>query len=341
LRPTGGVIKTIVLITFQGGRIVGESLKSVEEIDARLVGEIQPPEPIKKYTASKRWFLQDANWSPDFPTSAQRVAWFIENSLDEEIAGVVAMDTDLFEKLKSSKLFVEMLIQALEEGKIKFWFADAVLTAVFQEAGLAGSIRSLVCPKIDGVSCIKDFLFPVEANLSLNQVNKFLLRDYSLDIVYQNEVLLHKLIITYKNDSKAGIWPGGDYKNYLRVLVPQEATNPSAVFVSKDGSKTLDIDEEVEKDKKSLGVLVNVPAGERVQAVLSWELPTAGGKRLLLYWQKQPGTGKENAWIKISLPDSYTVSSMPSPTLTSGNVLGYNSVLDQDLFINLIWQQNQ
>jgi hypothetical protein len=44
--------------------------------------EVEPPEEIKKYL-NDRWYMRDANWSPDWPTSAQKIEWFYhrENEL--------------------------------------------------------------------------------------------------------------------------------------------------------------------------------------------------------------------------------------------------------------------
>ena len=93
LRPTGGFISGAGQLTLGGGRIAGLSF-----LDASLVDDFQhkpypePPDPLFRYMGSELWLFRDANWSPDFPTSARRAADSYEYGQGVPVDGVVALD---------------------------------------------------------------------------------------------------------------------------------------------------------------------------------------------------------------------------------------------------------
>ena len=103
LRPTGGYTGSYGIIAFDKGRITEATFKDIYQLDLpwdypfitapqalqdNLLGETQP------------WQLADANWSPDFPTSAQDAIRLYENeSGDTKIDGVFALTTYTIDEL--------------------------------------------------------------------------------------------------------------------------------------------------------------------------------------------------------------------------------------------------
>ncbi len=75
LRPTGGFIGTYGLINIKDGKPGNIITEDVYHLDMPCVGKLTttPPDPIKKYMGVEYWWLRDANFSPDFPTSAKQV----------------------------------------------------------------------------------------------------------------------------------------------------------------------------------------------------------------------------------------------------------------------------
>jgi hypothetical protein len=75
LRPTGGFISVAGRIIVSAGQII-----SLTMIDGGLVDDYLhkpydfPPEPLYTVMGAELWLFRDANWSPDFPTSAQQSA---------------------------------------------------------------------------------------------------------------------------------------------------------------------------------------------------------------------------------------------------------------------------
>lgn len=95
LRPTGGFIGSFALVTFDGGRLAEINAFDVYSADGQLKGHVEPPAPIKKYLGEANWFLRDSNWDPDFPTSAERVEWFLDKEIDKKVDGVFALDLEV------------------------------------------------------------------------------------------------------------------------------------------------------------------------------------------------------------------------------------------------------
>lgn len=84
LRPTGGFLGTYGILEIANGEITRFDTHDIYHLDmpARDILNIEPPGPIKKYLVPK-WFMRDANWSPDWPTAAKQIDWFYkkENAL--------------------------------------------------------------------------------------------------------------------------------------------------------------------------------------------------------------------------------------------------------------------
>ena len=75
LRPTGGFIGTYGLVNIKDGKTTSITTEDVYHLDMPCIGKLTltPPDPIKKYMKVDYWWLRDANFSPDFPTSAKQV----------------------------------------------------------------------------------------------------------------------------------------------------------------------------------------------------------------------------------------------------------------------------
>ena len=86
LRPTGGFIGTYGIMKVDSGDITEFATHDIYHLDMPIKDKLQiaPPEPLKKYLGVDNWYLRDANWSPDWPTSAKKIDWFyqIENKLN-------------------------------------------------------------------------------------------------------------------------------------------------------------------------------------------------------------------------------------------------------------------
>lgn len=79
LRPTGGFIGSFGVVTVDKGKIAQFDFYDTTVFDYKgnlPGGTVKSPWPIKKYLDAPYWGMRDANWSPDFPTSAQKIVKF-------------------------------------------------------------------------------------------------------------------------------------------------------------------------------------------------------------------------------------------------------------------------
>ncbi|TSC88751.1 MAG: hypothetical protein G01um10145_777 [Microgenomates group bacterium Gr01-1014_5] len=108
LTPGGGKIHSFGLVTFDKGRIINLEVMGANVADGQLKGQIDPPEPLKKYTDLTDWNLSSSGWSADFPTSAARAAWFIEKELEQKVDGVIAYDLEFVKTLLAGNRDIEL-----------------------------------------------------------------------------------------------------------------------------------------------------------------------------------------------------------------------------------------
>jgi len=97
LRATGGFIGTYGLMTLDKGAIKDLLIEGIYNIDGQLREKIIPPRPIQKISTA--WSMHDANWFADFPTSAEKVAWFYEKTGGPTIDGVISLTPTVIERL--------------------------------------------------------------------------------------------------------------------------------------------------------------------------------------------------------------------------------------------------
>ena len=103
LRPTGGFIGSFGIIVFDKGRITERRFQDVFLLDLPWTYPfVTPPQELADYLLGDKqpWQLADANWSPDFPTSAQdAIRLYTNESGDAKIDGVLAITTYTIDEL--------------------------------------------------------------------------------------------------------------------------------------------------------------------------------------------------------------------------------------------------
>ncbi|MBU0722184.1 DUF4012 domain-containing protein [Patescibacteria group bacterium] len=99
LRASGGFIGSFALIDFSKGKIKNLEVPGGGSYDteAGFLKKIKAPEPLSLVNSC--WHFWDANWWPDWPTSARKLAWFYENSDGSTVDGVLSFTSTVMEKL--------------------------------------------------------------------------------------------------------------------------------------------------------------------------------------------------------------------------------------------------
>jgi hypothetical protein len=128
LRPTGGFISAVGLITLDRGKLSLSNFSDSYAVDNPDVKPEAPPQPLAHYMQAGYFLLRDANWWPDFPTSAQKIAGLYQLHQGRAVDNVLALDSRtvayLFEALGPLDIpsYNERLTAQNFEERLRFYY---------------------------------------------------------------------------------------------------------------------------------------------------------------------------------------------------------------------------
>ena len=103
IRPTGGFIGSYGIVTIDRGRITERNFEDTSPVDYPWdYPRIEPPQALADYLLGPEqpWQFADANWSPDYPTSASDALRLYTNQTgDDRFDGVLAITTYTIDEL--------------------------------------------------------------------------------------------------------------------------------------------------------------------------------------------------------------------------------------------------
>jgi hypothetical protein len=106
LRPGGGFVGTVGRMSVHNATVQSLITKDAYHVDqpSEAFLNIEPPAPLTDYLGLTRWFMRDANWSPDFKHAAELVTHFYERETSggeavEEINNVIGFTPTFASKL--------------------------------------------------------------------------------------------------------------------------------------------------------------------------------------------------------------------------------------------------
>ncbi|MBP9670090.1 DUF4012 domain-containing protein [Candidatus Woesebacteria bacterium] len=209
----------------------------------------------------------------------------------------------------------EALSTSIEEKNTLISLATSGPDHVFQTLGWNGAISDFPCPST--ASCHKDYAMVVDSNFGVNKANYFIKRNLEEIITFDKNLSpSHTLRVRYQNTSTSTAWPAGAYKNYQRVYLPVGST----ITAIRVGDKTLSSNEyqiSEEHGKLVVAYLVTVPISSNLTVEVDYttsQLPQENELLYTWYWQKQPGTSKEdNLTVYLNYP-LYLKPVVVSPT---------------------------
>ncbi len=186
LRATGGFMGSYAVITLNQGKIAELTIEDIYDADGQFSGYFPAPTGVKEYLSSGNGLrLPDANWHPDFPTSAQQVLGYFALGNRQEISGVIAITNSVIgEVLK--------ITGPLQLPDYHTNITPDTLDAVLQnrpQAFFPGSIQ-------------KKHMLSQAKNQLVAAVTKFTLNDWlSLLAILNNEIHTKNILFFSVNDS--------------------------------------------------------------------------------------------------------------------------------------------
>ncbi len=99
LRATGGFISGVGRVLVDRGQVLDVSFQDSYTVDNLSKPHPVAPDPLRQYMNAGILLLRDANWWPDFPSSARLVIELYTKDTGHSIDGVVAVDMTALELL--------------------------------------------------------------------------------------------------------------------------------------------------------------------------------------------------------------------------------------------------
>lgn len=322
-----------------------------------VMGPVHVPEYNQTVTSDNFYLLTQTHAEKNFfPGSTQKK--------DFLRALFVAMQNKLL--AKNNKLSYVALLRHIEnslaEKHLLLAFSDSAIQSFFTANKLSSSLWD-ARPKTS--RRIQDFMGISEVNIGANKANYYVRRkiDQEITINKQGEIM-GKVVLQYKNTSEKDVWPGGEYKTYIRVLLPL-GTKLSGIAVNGAEQKIvkavvnpktyeaknfkppvgLEVEESQEEGKTLFGFLTIVPIGALQKIDITYVLPqkiplseTAFAYDLWVF--KQPGTDEDPYSLTVRFPEDQFKLLSPAKTIEqSSGRLFFKKTLREDMHIDLRFSQ--
>ncbi|MDD2224980.1 MAG: DUF4012 domain-containing protein [Candidatus Shapirobacteria bacterium] len=310
--------------------VIGINLAVAKAI-VGVIGEINVTDFKEKITKDNLY--EQAEYyseSKFFPGSTQKASFLgtLGSQMFEEIKGL---------KAKQQLELVSSLVDLLEKNEIQLAFNNGKIAKLAADLGWDGTMYQGKCTK---ENCFSDYLFVVDSNFGVNKTNYFLSRSME-QVVDINESLVERTLkVNYENMAKSNDFPGGEYKNYLRIYLPIDVNlSQISVIDDKTNSRKIYTADEIRikeiNGKKEVGFLVAVPilSKETVEIKYSSANNLTGKDKFsyISYVQKQSGFGDTGLVTLVSFPrDWQPLQVEPQASMVGGKLL-FNQKLNKDI----------
>ncbi|HBP51591.1 TPA: hypothetical protein DD455_04655 [Candidatus Shapirobacteria bacterium] len=310
--------------------VIGLNLASVKAI-LGVTGEIYVTD-FKEKVNENNLYEQAEYYSETkfFAGSVQKASFLggVSKQLMEEIK--------LAKGAEGQKLLTAVM-DLMDRNEVQVVLNEKMASEVLAEAGWDGAIYEGKC---NGEKCVADYLYIVESNLGVNKANYFLYRNIEREIEIGEKIVKNTLRITYENTAKSSAWPGGDYKNYIRIYVPVGTGVQEVNWSENGGGERKVISGEELKlsrvgNKEEIGFLVIVPVGKKIGVEVKYveniNLTTLQSFSYLNYIQRQSGFGDTGIVTLISIPENWRINAVEPAASVVGGKLLFNQKLDKDI----------
>jgi hypothetical protein len=96
LRATGGFMGSFAKVEIKDGLVQSLTIEDIYQPDGQFTGYVAAPPGVAEYLSSGNGLrLPDANWYPDFPTSAQTILSYFALGTENSITGVLSLNSSL------------------------------------------------------------------------------------------------------------------------------------------------------------------------------------------------------------------------------------------------------
>ena len=285
--------------------VIGMDLYFIANL-LKALDKVYVPDYQAFVTASDFFYkLQSERENDFFPGSSKK------KDLISSLASALVITFQDKKDISWMDLFTN-LYSSLEEKHLLLYFNDNKVEEEIEKLGFGGRILTT-----DDQNA--DYFMLVEANLGVNKINYYITRKLEFDLTLTPKQIEKRVKIYFKNSYQQEKTENNQYKNYLRVLLP-ERTNLESIRV--DGiSKDLlgEIDTSYYEDKIIIGFLNEVLPGKESIIDIHYKLPVKIDGNNFSYQfliQKQPGIEILPVSVKVGKEDFFRIVSskdIPAP----------------------------
>ncbi|MBP6976050.1 DUF4012 domain-containing protein [Candidatus Dojkabacteria bacterium] len=253
--------------------------------------------------------------------------------------------TDFFDavvtKIFSSKLttntdLYSAISESINEKHILFTFKNSIARAYADENGWDGNLDSK----------FQSAPIDIDWNWGGNKANLYIKKNHTLDVDIKDENTIdYSYQIAVQNDSSKEEYPQGEYKNYVRIYIPYNATVTSIRGIT--GNKYSIYEED---GYKIIAGWFNIPIKETYTLEIKYRIErgenssdffiqkTDSHYKLDLDIYKQPGSRKDAYNFSLTYPDTWIIESSDGLTRIENNVnRRFELASDQHFYIS--WQR--
>ncbi|MCL4541533.1 MAG: DUF4012 domain-containing protein [Chloroflexi bacterium] len=241
MRATGGFVGGMGLVTVSQGAVRKLDYRGVLDFETHRARPLPAPGPLLRYMGISHWYLRDANWSPDFPTSARLEEQFFHANQGVQPDSVIAIDI----------YAVQSLLRAIGPVYVPEYretvSADNLLAELWKNINASGILTSArEMNKTDFLSAlVRAMLRRLEQPTSID-ATKLLeavltaIRQKHLQI-YFNDPALESVVRTIHADGALWSAPGDGLEvvdtqvSYGKMSAMVKETEHLDVFVGADG----------------------------------------------------------------------------------------------------------
>lgn len=232
-----------------------------------------------------------------------------------------------------SRLLVPALLQAFDEKQLVFLAQDPGVADVFENLYWSGRVPPPTC-LIQSFVCTADYIFPVHANIGDKPVSHLIEKKLS-QRVFINPAgkISNTFTMKLQNTSLAEVFPGGTYKSYAQIILPEEAVLKRVTI----NGTAVENPSVVKSTYQVVGFPFELAAQAAREIKVEYDLSDILPKTKSIYqliFQKQIGSPNSDVALEIILPATATITNKNISGVVKNGSVFYNTVLNADkLFV--------
>src|SRR5680860_543614 len=325
--------------------VVGVDLFFVKSL-LKSIGPVKVSDYNETVDENNFFTITESHVEKDFfPGSTQKKDFLraLFNSIENEINS---------NKKISYLSLTKSIFESLEKKHLLLVFDKPSVQNIFNVNNWSASLWD---GREEEPSVINDYVGVSEANVGGNKANYFIKKSTSYNtIISSSGKITSELKITYKNSSD-GSWPGGDYQNYLTIILPlgskidsvevddqkqvlaDAVTEPLIYEASRFlPPKGLEIEKEEDYGKSMYSFFINIPKGKTKSVKISYTNP----KQISFVWPdftyklriyKQPGEDDNPYAFSLKYPENFEIVEQSSNFSKRSTGVSSSFKLEKDL----------